>query len=108
MQQRRKVVAQFEDEVYLLPEYKAGALQLLNQLPEDWDIVYLSDCQITDAWGSVGKDIGKGVLILRQGPCTTGFAYRSSGAAKVLQYVQTILVMCCWATWQAPRKENVY
>lgn len=90
LQQPWKVVAQFEDDVYLLPEYKAGALQLLNQLPEDWDFVYLSDCQITDAWSSVGKYVGKGVLTVRRGPCTTGFAYRPSGAAKVLQYVQTI------------------
>ena len=88
VQQRRKAVAQFEDDVYLLPDFKARALQLLNLLPEDWDFVYLSDCQITDAWSSVGKHVGKGVLTLRRGPCTTGFAYRPSGAAKVLQYVQ--------------------
>ena len=44
VRQQIKVAIQFEDDVVLLPDFKGKALQLFNQLPDDWDFMYLSDC----------------------------------------------------------------
>ena len=87
-QEQPDAVAQFEDDVALLPNYKARVLQLFNQLPNDWDFVYLSECLHTDDWSPVGKPVGEDVLTLRRGPCTTGFAYRLTGVTKVLHHVR--------------------
>ena len=89
VQEAHPVVAQFEDDVVLLPDFKTELLQLFNQLPDDWDFLYLSECLKTDAWTPTGKPVGNGILTVRRGPCTTGFAYRASGAAKVLHHVQS-------------------
>ena len=88
VRQQIKVAIQFEDDVVLLPDFKGKALQLFNQLPEDWDFMYLSDCQKTDDWTPTGKFVDTDILTLRRGPCTTGFAYRTPAATKVLQHVQ--------------------
>ncbi len=88
VRQQIKVVIQFEDDVILLPDFKGKALHLFNQLPEDWDFMYLSECQKTDDWTPVGKFVDTDILTLRRGPCTTGFAYRTPAATKVLQHVQ--------------------
>ena len=65
VQEAHPVVAQFEDDVVLLPDFKKELLQIFNQVPDDWDFLYLSGCLKTDAWTPTGKPVRNGILTVR-------------------------------------------
>ena len=94
MAEEHSVVVQFEGDAKLLPGFKGKLDYALGQLPSDWDVLYLSGCQLDELYSpmnAVGGYVGEGIRNMRWGfaTCPTwAFVYRNSTAHKVLPHVQ--------------------
>ena len=87
--ENHEIVVHFEDDAVIKPGFKAKFLQRLTQLPVDWDILYLFSCHLDKPYERFGRTVGSGIRVFRWGVCTNGFAYRQTGAAKLLHYMRT-------------------
>ena len=89
------VVVQFEGDAMPLPGFQKELDYALEQLPSDWDVLYLTGCRSDELYSplnSVSGYVGEGIRNLRWGfvTCPTwAFVYRNSTAQKVTAYVES-------------------
>lgn len=87
-------MVQLEGDAMVLPGFQTQLDSALEQLPSDWDVLYLTGSHLDELYSplnSVGGYVGEGIRNLRWGlnTCPTwGFGYRNTAAQKVTSYVQ--------------------
>ena len=84
LREDRRLVLQLEDDAVILPGFMSALRGRLNELPADWDILYLSGCYERTS----PQEVGQGILSLRWSACTLGLVYRPGGAVKILDFIQ--------------------